>query len=266
MPYVSVNGVRFHYLDEGSDRAAPIIFLHGLTLDHRMFARQVGFFKVHYRVIVPDAKGHGLSDAPATGYSRRDRVHDLKGLLDELKIERFHLVGLSMGGSTGIGFALEFPERLASLTLISSGAAGYSIGKKIDRIDQTAREQGLEAARQKWREFSLLHFKGDREHLRTEIETMINEHSGAIWIDAMRGRYPREFDMERIHTISAPTLVISGKLDKVFTQLAGELAKNIPDSRLLTYPEVGHLVNLEAPDRLNRDLLAFLCQVDNPTG
>ena len=264
MPYATANGIKFHYLDEGTAEGPPIVLLHGFTLDHRMWQKQVEYFAEHYRVIVPDARGHGLSDAPVTGYGRLNRVYDLKGLFDELGIDRFHLVGVSMGGSTGIGFALEFSERLSSLTLISSGAAGYNIGRKVDRIDQIAREQGLEAARTKWREFSLLHFKGEREHLRAEIETMINEHSGAIWMDLMRGRYPRERDMERIHSIDMPTLIISGQLDRVFTQLAVELTRKIKNSQHLTYDNVGHLVNIEAPERLNAELLRFLIQIDNP--
>ncbi|MFZ5979117.1 MAG: alpha/beta fold hydrolase, partial [Candidatus Zixiibacteriota bacterium] len=103
----------------------PVVFLHGFTLDHRMWTPQIEFFRPYYRLLIPDARGHGRSDAPATGYGRRDRVEDLKRFADKLKIDRFHAVGLSMGGSTSLGLALDSPERLKSMTLVSSGAAGY---------------------------------------------------------------------------------------------------------------------------------------------
>jgi 3-oxoadipate enol-lactonase len=97
MPHATIDNIRFFYEEAGS--GPPVVFLHGFTLDHRMWQPQIEYFKERFRVICPDARGHGKSDAPLTGYSRAHRVEDLAGLVDRLGFERFHLVGLSMGGA-----------------------------------------------------------------------------------------------------------------------------------------------------------------------
>jgi len=265
MPYADLGDFRLHYESYGSGE--PVVFLHGFTLDRRQWSAQAEALAGDYRVILLDARGHGLSDAPETGYSRADRVVDLLRFADNLRIERFHLVGLSMGGSTGIGFALAHQERLASLTLVSTGAAGWNIGKKISRIDRLAREQGLEAARAKWMEYSLMYFKDGQAEIRDLMETMIREHSGAPWMDPRRGNYPDPgVDLDRVHTIAVPTLILAGEKDKIFVPLAHELAARIPDSRVVVYEGVGHMLNLEAPKQFEADLGAFLDDVDARPG
>jgi len=264
MPYVALDVFRLYYDRLGdSDGSPPVIFLHGFTLDRRQWEPEALLSRGERKLLFVDARGHGLSDAPETGYSRADRVDDLLRFVDALEIERFHLVGLSMGGSTGIGFALEHQDRLVSLTLVSTGAAGWNIGKKISRIDRLAREQGLEAARAKWLQFSLMYFKDDQAQIRDRMATMIGDHSGAPWMDPRRGNYPDPGnDLERVHTITVPTLILVGEKDKIFVPLAHELAARIPDSRVKVYDNVGHMLNLEAPERFEHDLAAFLDEVD----
>lgn len=258
MPFVTINGVNFHYLDRGLDSGPPLVFLHGFTLDHRQWAGEAAFFGNDYRVIIPDSRGHGLSDAPSTNYGRADRVADLIGLLDSLHLDKINLVGLSMGGTTAVGVALAHEQRLASLTLVSTGLAGYNFGKKISRLDQLAREKGSEAALKKWKEMSLLYFKDPDSPIRHLMAEMMDDHSGAVWIDPRRGQYPRDRDIDEVHRITVPTLIIAGALDKVFAKLSSELQTLIPHSELRIYPDVGHMVNLEAPDLFHADLNRFM--------
>jgi pimeloyl-ACP methyl ester carboxylesterase len=259
VPYVDVGKLRLHYEDYGSGET--VLFLHGFTLDRRMWQRQAAFLESSYRVILLDARGHGLSDCPKTGYSRADRVADLVSFADRLKIKRFHLVGLSMGGSTGIGLALEHQGRLISLTLVSTGAAGYDIGKKISSLDRMAREKGIEATRERWKQMSLAWFREGREEIRQLMQTMIDQHSGAVWMDPMRGKYPREHDLDRVHSITVPTWIVAGGLDQVFVKLARLLRERIPGSSLTVYENAGHMVNLETPTRFDRDLKRFLDRI-----
>jgi 3-oxoadipate enol-lactonase len=256
MPYADLGELRIYY--EGAGEGEALVFLHGFTLDRRMWQPQVEFFRDRYYVITPDARGHGLSDAPLSGYSRVHRVQDLAHLIDQLKIESFHLVGLSMGGSTAIGYALEHQERLKSLTLVSTGAAGYSPGKKFDHLDQVARDEGPSAALEKWRTWSLSFYKDDRRELRDLLDSMMSKYSGAVWKDPMRGKYPREDDLSRVSRITVPTAIFAGELDKVFLTLALLLHESISHSRLNVYENTGHMLNLEQPDRFNSDLEAFL--------
>lgn len=256
MPYARLENFQMYYEEYG--RGEPVIFLHGFTLDRRMWTPQINFFNHFYRVILPDARGHGLSEAPESGYSRADRVEDLFQFADNMKIDRFHAVGLSMGGSTALGFALKYPEYLKSLTLVSSGAAGYDIGKKISRIDELARTRGIEVAREKWKDISLNWFGEGEKTIRDLMETMINEHSGAVWKDPRRGHYPREYDLDKIHRIKIPTEIICGSRDKIFTGLGKILNEKIKGSHLKIFENVGHMVNLETPNVFNEELKLFL--------
>jgi len=257
MPYADLGEFRLYY--DSAGEGDPICFLHGFTLDHRMWQPQREFFADNYHVILPDARGHGRSDVTPTGYSRADRVEDFLSLADILGYDRFHLVGLSMGGSTAIGTALKAPERLQSLTLISTGVAGYGAGKKLDRLDVLGRREGAEAAKAKWMEWALAWYKTpERRHIHDRMKTMIDAYSGAVWADPKRGKYPREYDLERVHKLAMPTLIVAGALDKIFVPLAELLHEQISGSRLIVYPDTGHMVNLEQPDKLNADVKVFL--------
>jgi pimeloyl-ACP methyl ester carboxylesterase len=256
MPYADLGEFRMYY--DGAGEGEALVFLHGFSLDRRMWRPQVEYFRDKYHVITPDARGHGLSDAPLSGYSRADRVQDLARLVDNLKIESFHLVGLSMGGATAIGYALEHQDRLKSLSLVSTGAAGYNVGKKFPRLDQVAKEQSVKAALDKWRSWSLGWYKDDRRELREFLDSMMSEYSGAVWRDPMRGKYPREDDLVRASRIKVPTAIFAGALDKVFVGLAKQLHALIAGSQLVVYPGVGHMVTLEQSDRFNAELKVFL--------
>lgn len=256
MPFYRSGDINLFYEESGSGDA--LLFLHGFTLDHRMWPAQSQFFSKSFRVIIPDSRGHGKSDAPQTGYSRDHRLEDLKNLLDELKIETAHLVGLSMGGSTAIGFALKYPESLKSLVLVSTGAAGYSVSKKLPIIDEIARTEGVDTARRKWLEWNLAWYKTRHQQVGTLLKELMQEHSGAIWADPMRGKYPRTNDLDNVHHITLPTLIIAGELDKIFLPLAEELNRKINDSKLLVFEDTGHILNLEEPEKFNDALRNFL--------
>ncbi|MEA3296871.1 MAG: alpha/beta fold hydrolase [candidate division Zixibacteria bacterium] len=266
MPFVTVNDIKLHYEEHSlngadlkqTESAIPIVFLHGFTLDRRMWQPQVNFFRDHFHIILVDARGHGLSDAPPSGYSRERRVDDLHGFVNALGINRFHLVGLSMGGSTGIGFALKHQQRLASLSLVSTSAAGYNIGKWISQVDRIVNDSDLAMARRKWIKSNLAYYKDDSNHNRDLLEKMMNDYSGAVWIDPMRGRYTPSNDMEVVHAIRIPVALFAGESDSIFLKLAKELHSRIAKSQLITYKDTGHMLNLEATNSFNADLKLFL--------
>jgi len=266
MPYVELDDFRLHYKDyparQSEGGKPPIVMLHGFTVDHRMWVADAEYLSQWYRVLVPDSRGHGLSGAPQTNYSRAHRVADLAAFLDRLGIDRVHLVGLSMGGTTALGMALTHPERLASLTLVSTSAAGYDHGPKIRKIDEIARTKDVQTALAKWIQATLRYFGSDLKHVRDLLEVMMRDHSGAIWADPMRGKYPLENDLERVHRIELPTLILVGEKDQPFVPLARVLHEKISGSRLSILPSIGHMVNLESPN-VFRDLLKLFLEATN---
>jgi len=263
MPFADIgNDVKLYYdeyLPQQGGIATPIVFLHGFTLDRRMWQSQIAFFKDKYHLIILDAKGHGKSSAPATGYSRADRIEDLHRFVNVLGLSPFHLVGLSMGGSTSLGFSLLYPELLRSITLASASATGYKIGPKISRIDKMVKEKGLEAARKKWIQYAVNYYSKEQKAIKENLRLMMQEHSGAPWMDKMRGKYPKpDNDLERVLSLKIPTKIFAGTEDKIFEPLAHILESKISNSSLSVYDGIGHMINMEAPQRFNRDLEEFL--------
>ena len=258
MPFANLGDYNYYYQEFG-DRSNPtVVLLHAFTLDSRMWEADAKELSKNYYVIAPDLKGHGKSDAPISGYTRDERVADLMKFFDKLNLKNIHLVGLSYGGITALGIVLKHPERIKSLTLIGTSAAGYKLGTKISRIDQIAREKGIEAAKEKWIKTALIWYRKDQQHIKEFVEMMMREHSGAVWKDPKRGYYPQLNDIEKVQSIITPTKIIVGDSDNMFLPLSKKLHELIPNSELSIIENCGHLVNLELPDKFQEELLSFI--------
>jgi pimeloyl-ACP methyl ester carboxylesterase len=256
MPKIDIGDEKLYYEEHGS--GDPIVFLHGFTLDRRMWRRQVDYFSKSFRVIIYDSRGHGKSSCPETGYSRAIRVKDLKKLVDALKLDKFHLVGLSMGGATALGYAIDFPDSLKSLTLVDTAAGGYSPPPKYRDLRDAARDQGVEEAKRRWKKFALFYYLNRDEELRKEMDEIISGHCGHLWLDPMRGKYKDRDDVSLSRNLKIPTMIFVGEKDRYFIPLARTLHENIADSEIDIVPDVGHMLNMEAPERFNHRLEQFL--------
>ena len=105
---VIANGIRTHYYRTGGDKP-PVVLCHGATDDGRCYLRLAKVLEADYDVIMPDARGHGLSEAPKVGYNADDRAADLAGFVEALKLARPVIGGHSMGGSTSFYAAATYP-------------------------------------------------------------------------------------------------------------------------------------------------------------
>jgi 3-oxoadipate enol-lactonase len=248
--------LRIHYETSGSqgDAKGALVFAHGFTLDYRLWQEQLEYFSREYFVVSFDSRGHGLSDAPVTGYSRDHRQTDLQAVVDELGLEKFHLIGLSMGGATSIGFAIDQPECLESLTLVSSGVTAYNPTRHQDALTKLAREKGVEAARERWINSTLRYYTDKPGGARELLETMMREHSAAPWQDPNRGNYQHRKDLELLRDMEVRTLILVGARDLNFVPMGERLNESIPDSRMEVIPDVGHIINLEVPAQFNERL------------
>ncbi len=260
MPYADLGDYKFYYQEFGNRNNPTVVLLHAFTLDCRMWEADAKELSKNYYVIAPDFKGHGKSDAPTSGYTRDERVADLISFFDKLNLTDIHLVGLSYGGTTGLGIVLEYPERIKSLTLIGTSVAGYKLGTKISRIDKIAREKGIDAAKEKWIKTALIWYRKDQQRIKDFVEMMMREHSGAIWKDPKRGHYPQLNDIEKVPDIKTPIKIIVGDSDNMFLPLSKKLYALIPNSELSIIENCGHLVNLESPEVFRAELISFLAK------
>ncbi len=259
MPKIDIGTISLFYEEQG--RGVPIVFLHGFTLDHRMWRRQMTYFSKKYRVIAYDSRGHGRSGCPESGYSRAERVLDLHNLAEKLKLRQFHLVGLSMGGATALGYAIDYPEKLLSLTLVDTAAGGYSPPAKYKDLRDVARTEGVEEAKRRWIKMALFYYVHRNEDLLKELKEMIAGHCGHLWLDPRRGQYKDRDDLSLSGNLKVPTMIFVGEKDRYFIPLAKKLHENIADSEIDIVPDVGHMLNMEAPERFNLRLEQFLERV-----
>lgn len=117
MPKANVNGIEVYY--EQTGQGPDVVMVHGLAANHAFwYLRIVPLLKEHFRITVLDLRGHGLSSMPESGYTTRAMADDLSGLAEVLGLSRPHLVGHSLGAAVILHFAILYPERAASLTLI----------------------------------------------------------------------------------------------------------------------------------------------------
>jgi pimeloyl-ACP methyl ester carboxylesterase len=132
----TVNGVTIFYRDVGP-RAEPVVLLHGFPETGDAFAPAVAALGKRYRLIVPDLRGAGLSQRPPSGYEKKTLATDVKELLDHLKIDRVHLIGHDIGARVAYAFAVQYPERLLSLTVAEAFIEGLAGTAEFKRIAPT---------------------------------------------------------------------------------------------------------------------------------
>lgn len=132
----NLNGVGIYYRDIGP-RAEAVILLHGFPETGDAFASAVAVLGERYRLIVPDLRGAGLSQRPASGYEKKTVATDVKELMDQLGIERAHVIGHDIGARVAYAFAVQYPERLLSLTVAEAFIEGLAGTAEFKRFAPT---------------------------------------------------------------------------------------------------------------------------------
>jgi pimeloyl-ACP methyl ester carboxylesterase len=131
-----VNGVTIYYRDIGP-QAEPVILLHGFPETGDAFAPVAAELGKRYRLIVPDLRGAGLSQRPSSGYDKKTIATDVKELMDQLKIGRAHVIGHDIGARVAYAFAVQYPERLLSLTVAEAFIEGLAGSAEFKRFAPT---------------------------------------------------------------------------------------------------------------------------------
>jgi pimeloyl-ACP methyl ester carboxylesterase len=133
----TVNGVAIYYRDIGPAGAPPIVLLHGFPETGDAFAPAVARFGERYRLIVPDLRGAGASQRPGAGYEKRVVASDVRELMNQLGFERAHVIGHDLGARVAYAFAVQYPERLLSLTVAEAFIEGLAGTAEFKRFAPT---------------------------------------------------------------------------------------------------------------------------------
>jgi 3-oxoadipate enol-lactonase len=245
VPKADHGGLSLAYTDIGTSSAPPVLLLHSLGADRRMWTDLQAHLG-EYRVVAPDSRGHGDS-AWAPTSSVDEWVADVTVLLDHLGLERASLVGLSMGGVQALAFALRHPDRVDGLVLADTFAQldpAVAAAKTQAMIDGS-RTDGMAAYADAYvaETFTSTALPPGAELVRESLAKMSQE----AYADAVRTCFGVRL-ADRLGDVRAPTLVLWGERDqKTPRPLVEQLTNGIPDAVLRVIPDAGHLANLENP-------------------
>jgi len=263
MPTIEVNGQTLYYEVHGEGE--PLLCVMGLSADTVAWAPQLAAFSADHRTVVFDNRDVGQSSMADGPYQIADMAQDALALADALELDSFHLLGVSMGGAIAQEMAIAAPERVRTLTLAVTFAAGGAWARKLsevwaERVRKISREGHVD-------ELMLLNFS----------EAFYENEQGVEWVRGMMLQHPhpqppdafirqleacgRHDARERLGSLSVPTHVIGGEIDiLVPVWKSSELAELIPGAQLTVIPGSPHGANVERAEEFNRAVLDFIAE------
>lgn len=265
MPFVENRGAKIYWDEQGE--GPPVLLIMGLGYPSDMWHRTRPVLAAHYRTIALDNRGAGRSDVPAGPYPIELMASDAAAVLDAAAVNSAHVFGVSMGGMIAQEFALQYPKRVQSLILGCTAAGGPTAMRAetearellINRSNMS-REEAAEAAvpfiydpatpRERIDEDLAV-----RRHWMSRPDAYIAQLQGILAWEAY----------SRLSQISAPTLVIHGKCDRLVPPGNSELiAARIPGAKLVMLPKASHLFATDQPQAAHLAILDFLAAQAGP--
>ncbi len=247
-------------VDAGS--GAPCILLHGFPFDRRLWRRQILALAEDYRVVVPDLRGHGQSEAPPPPYRMVEFAEDVRALADRLELERFVLVGQSMGGYIALAFAERYPERIAGLGLVATKAVADDDATRQARFDAAAQARrgevpelidGLAA-----KLFAGGNLPADGEAL---VRAMMLGTSATGLAGSLEGMALRADTHHVLLALECPVSILAGGDDAIAPPAAARrMADAVRAADLSIAEGAGHLLPLEVPDATTQVLRRLMAQ------
>jgi pimeloyl-ACP methyl ester carboxylesterase len=260
--YAALPGVRLFYRDTGGS-GTPVVLLHANTGSSRVWEYQIpAFTAAGYRVIAFDRRGWGRTEVePAAQHASQGRdergtaADDLRALLDNLGIQRIHLVGTAGGGFVALDFAVSYPERLRSL-VVANSIGGVQDADFLE-LNQRLRPPQFGALPPEIREVGPSYRAANLEGTKRWVELeKISRPPGPL-APAQPLRNHLTFSL--LETIQTPTLLLTGDSDLFAPPpLVRMFAAHLKGAEVVIVPEAGHSTYWEQPDVFNRVVLQFL--------
>jgi pimeloyl-ACP methyl ester carboxylesterase len=262
---IVVDGVNWPYLEGGPPEGDTVVMVHGFAGDKDNWSLYAHFFTRRFRVIAPDLPGFGQNVRNADwDYRGAAQTERLRAFLERMRIDKFHLTGNSMGGYIALNYALHYPERVKTLTLIDN--AGVTSRNKSEL------ELAIDEGRNPLVAKTLDEFDG---LLNFVMQKRIP--SPAFMMRAMFAVQRRHYELldrifwafadealqhnltERLGDVVMPTLIIWGRHDRLIDVSCAEaMAAAIPDNRLVILEDVGHVPMIESPAEAARHQISLI--------
>ena len=281
MPTVTADdGVKLHYEEAGS--GTPIVFVHEFAGDWRSWETQMRYFSRSHRCITYSARGYLPSDIPKSpdSYSQDHWRDDIRAVIDGLKLDRPHVVGLSMGAMAAVHFGMKYcakgaPPKARSLTLAGAGSGAHPA--TFDDFQKSSRANAELIRKNGMQKFSDTYGHGptrlqyQRKDPRgfAEYAKQLAEHSAegsANTMEGYQGRRPSLYKLtDAISKIDVPVLVITGDEDEPCIEASVMLKRAIPQAGLAVLAQAGHGINLEEPALFNQLVDDFIRRAEAGT-
>lgn len=258
--FILSDGRRMAYREKGLSGSAPtLVMVHGWSMSSAVFTEAIDYFSAHYRVLVPELRGHGGSE-PGDGYGLKDLASDLKEWILSLDLRGLYSLGWSLGGQTLLELYPSVSERIEKLILVSS-TPRFSVGEGWEeglpgvQVKALSRDLKRNFNRTLGYFFDLQFSEEnlDSERYREIIEFAVRKGSlpdpdaAAAGLETLRCSDQREC----LASIDCPTLVIHGEMDAIVPAGAGRfIAQSIPGAQFKLVSQVGHAPFLSKPTEI----------------
>ena len=257
-----VNGPagRIAYTSYGDAGAPAVVMAHSILTSGKMWHQQGKFLAAAgFHAICADTRGHGASDASLPPYLMEDLVADSVAILDGLKMDRAHYVGLSLGAMSGFGLAITHPERLLSACLCAGRADAPGVVASVwdERIEQSTKEGTSSLAQATIERWFGVPFVVSHAEIAAQFRSMIGATSLNGFAGCARAIQKLDF-IGRVSTIRVPVTLVVGSNDGVLPDANRALAGDIPGAVFELVANAGHLPNIDQSAAFNSILLSHL--------
>ena len=248
---IRIQNVETHYRDAGA--GSPVLLLHGWGSSSEALAGTAAALARMYRVVSVDLPGFGWSAPPPQAWGVFEYLAHVTALLDHLAIPKAAVLGHSFGGRVAIALAARYPERVARLVLVASAGVRPPRGFKSRMLVATAKllkagshlplmGGAMAWALDRWRERVGSQDYRQAGALRSTLVRVVNEDLAPL-----------------LPAIKAPTVLLWGDQDREVGRRAVEvMAAQIPEARMVVFPEAGHFPFQDAPEAFQHELIGFL--------
>jgi pimeloyl-ACP methyl ester carboxylesterase len=246
---------------ERRGQGPPLLLLHGAVSDSRDWRAQLDALSDEFTVVAWDAPGCGHSFDPPDDYGLDGYADCLAAFIEALGLERPHVLGLSFGSGLALELFRRYPALPRSLVLASAYAGWLgSLGREVAEERRRWGLSGADQPRDEYiRDFNRTLFTESVPAGIVEEMTRMAMEFHAAGLRAMSNAFADADLTDMLPAIDVPTLLIYGDADRRSPVAIGEdLHAQIPGSRFVVIPGVGHMVNMEAPERFNDELRSFL--------
>tara|TARA_B100000408_G_scaffold2290_1_gene1936 strand:+ start:240 stop:992 length:753 start_codon:yes stop_codon:yes gene_type:complete len=242
--------------DEGS--GFPLVLVHGFLGSSEMWEPQINFFKNYFRVIAPDLPGFGKSKEVKSHNSIQSIANLLLNFLEEKKIDKFYLLGHSMGGMIVQEMAKKSGNKISKLICYSTGPRGEMPGRfeTVDQSRDNLKKNGLEIMA---RNIAKTWFVKGENAKYFDICIHAGKQASIETVDNALIAFKNWNGVDTLKNIKNKTLIVWGDKDKSYNlEQIKTLEKNIPNSSLIVFNNCAHNIHLEEPEKFNNTIKHFL--------